>query len=95
MSFEYGSEAKSHGTLSFPGKILAPDDENLYIADSNHHRVIITSEDGEIKDIIGNGESPLAVESFEVPSGILKSDRERVGLRRSAIRQSTGNDLRW
>ncbi len=71
VSFEYGSEAKSHGTLSFPGKILAPDDGNLYIADSNHHRVIITSEDGEIKDIIGNGESPLAVESFEVPSGIL------------------------
>ena len=71
VPFEYGSEAKSHGILSFPGKILAPDDGNLYIADSNHHRVIITSEDGEVKDIIGNGESPLAVESIEVPPGIL------------------------
>ncbi len=71
VPFEYGSEAASHGVLSFPGKILAPDDGNLYIADSNHHRVIVASDDGVISEIIGNGGSPLAVDSFETPPGIL------------------------
>lgn len=71
VPFDYGSEAESHGALSFPGKILAADDSKLYIADSNHHRVIVTSEDGEVSDIIGNGESPLALESFAPPPGVL------------------------
>ncbi len=71
VPFEYGSEAESHGTLSFPGKILAPDEGNLYIADSNHHRIVVASESGDIIDTIGNGESPLAVDSFDLPPGIL------------------------
>ena len=71
VAFDYGSEAAKHRTLSFPGKILAPEDGNLYIADSNHHRVIVATDDGKVTDIIGNGESPLAVESFETPPGIL------------------------
>ena len=71
VPFEYGSEAKSHGALSFPGKILAADDGNLYVADSNHHRVIVANEDGEVSEVVGNGESPLAHESFEPPPGVL------------------------
>ena len=71
VPFEYGSEAKSHGSLSFPGKILAADDGYLYIADSNHHRVIVASEDGKVSDIVGDGKSPLALESFDPPPGVL------------------------
>ena len=71
VPFEYGSESKSHGALSFPGKILAGDDGNLYVADSNHHRVIVANEDGEVSEVVGNGESPLAHESFEPPPGVL------------------------
>ena len=71
VPFEFGSESESHGALSFPGKILAADDGNLYIADSNHHRVIVASQDGVVSDIIGNGESPLALESFDPPLGVL------------------------
>ena len=71
VPFEFGSESESHGALSFPGKILAADDGNLYIADSNHHRVIVASQDGVVSDIIGNGESPLALESFDPPPGVL------------------------
>ena len=71
VPFEYGSEAESHGALSFPGKMLAADDGNLYIADSNHHRVIVATEDGKVNNIIGNGESPLALESFDPPPGVL------------------------
>ena len=71
VPFEYGSAAERGGTLSFPGKILASGGDNLYIADSNHHRVIVANEDGSVTDVIGNGESPLAVESFDPPPGVL------------------------
>ena len=71
VPFEFGSEAESHGALSFPGKVLAVDDGNLFIADSNHHRAIIADEDGMITEIIGNGESPLAFESFEPQPNVL------------------------
>lgn len=71
VPFEYGYEAENHGALSFPGKILAADDGNLYIADSNHHRVLVATQDGDVSEIIGNGESPLALESFESPPGVL------------------------
>ena len=71
VPFEYGAEAESHGALSFPGKILAADNDNLFIADSNHHRVVIASKDGKVSDIIGNGESPLALESFDPLPGVL------------------------
>ncbi len=71
VSFKFGSESESHGTLSFPGKILAADDGKLYIADSNHHRVVVASQGGVVSDIIGNGESPSALESFDPPPGVL------------------------
>ena len=71
VPFEYGSDAEGSGTLSYPGKLLAADDGNLYIADSNHHRVMIASSDGIVSDIIGNGESPFALESFDPPPGVL------------------------
>ncbi len=44
--------------LSFPGKILADEASNrLFIADSNHNRIVITTLDGVVIDIIGNGQS--------------------------------------
>ena len=71
VPFEYGSDAEGSGTLSYPGKLLAGDDSNLYIADSNHHRVMIASSDGIVSDIVGNGESPLALQSFDPPPSVL------------------------
>ena len=71
VPFKFGAESATHGTLSFPGKVAIGDDDRLYIADSNHHRVLVASIDGDVEQIIGNGESPLAVESFETPPGIL------------------------
>ena len=71
VPFEYGADSQGTGTLAFPGKVLAPDDGYLYIADSNHHRVIVASIDGSVEDVIGNGESPLAHESFDPPPSIL------------------------
>ena len=43
--------------LSFPGKVLADEASNrLFIADSNHNRIVITNLEGEVLDIAGNGE---------------------------------------
>src|SRR3989339_1507017 len=43
--------------LSFPGKILADEASNrLFIADSNHNRIVIANLEGEVLDIAGNGE---------------------------------------
>jgi len=44
-------------SLSFPGKILADETSNrLFIADSNHNRIVITNLEGEVLEIAGNGE---------------------------------------
>lgn len=44
-------------SLSFPGKVLADEASNLlFIADSNHNRIVITNLEGSIMDIAGNGE---------------------------------------
>jgi thiol-disulfide isomerase/thioredoxin len=43
--------------LAFPGKILADEKSGrLFIADSNHHRVVVTRLDGTLLDTIGTGE---------------------------------------
>ncbi len=42
--------------LSFPGKVLVdPAGARLFIADSGHHRVIMTDWDGEVKGFFGSG----------------------------------------
>jgi DNA-binding beta-propeller fold protein YncE len=52
--------------LSFPGKVLADEaSKRVFIADSNHNRIVITSLDGAIQEIIGNGEIGLKDGSFE------------------------------
>jgi len=43
--------------LAFPGKILADGaGDRLFIADSNHNRIVITKLDGTLVDTIGSGE---------------------------------------
>jgi thiol-disulfide isomerase/thioredoxin len=42
--------------LAFPGKVLADETQRrLFIADSNHHRVLVTNLDGVIQDVAGAG----------------------------------------
>lgn len=44
--------------LSYPGKVLADEASNrLFIADSNHNRIVIANLEGEVLDIAGNGET--------------------------------------
>ncbi|MBA2114392.1 thioredoxin-like domain-containing protein [Bremerella alba] len=67
--------------LRFPGKVLADEKSNrLFISDSNHNRIVITSLDGELQEVIGSGEigsADGAYESaqFDHPQGMaLKQD---------------------
>jgi thiol-disulfide isomerase/thioredoxin len=51
--------------LSFPGKVLAdPKGDRLFIADSNHNRIIITTKSGEVQDVAGAGEIGATDGSF-------------------------------
>ena len=49
--------------LAFPGKVLAADSK-LFIADSGHHRIVVSSLEGNVLHIIGSG-SGLKDGSFE------------------------------
>ncbi len=62
--------------LSFPGKVLADGaGKRLFIADTNHNRIIVSSFDGYVKQVIGVGEEaladgPLAQSAFNHPQGM-------------------------
>ncbi len=62
--------------LSFPGKVLADEaGGRLFIADTNHNRIIVSSFDGDVKQVIGTGEEalvdgPLAQSAFNHPQGM-------------------------
>lgn len=53
--------------LAFPGKVLASNHdgkEYLFIADSGHHRIVVTNSNGEVIHIIGNGKAGLTDGDF-------------------------------
>jgi len=55
--------------LAFPGKILADAaTDRLFIADSNHNRVVVTKLDGTLVDVIGTGDSGAADGAFDKAS---------------------------
>jgi DNA-binding beta-propeller fold protein YncE len=62
--------------LSFPGKTLADaEGKRLFIADSNHNRIIVSRFDGTCTDVIGNGKvgatnGAYAEASFNHPQGM-------------------------
>jgi len=55
-----------HSPLFFPGKVLADaDSRRLFIADSTHHRVVVTDLDGNKLAVIGGGVAGRADGDFE------------------------------
>jgi thiol-disulfide isomerase/thioredoxin len=62
--------------LAFPGKVLADGKgDRLFIADSNHNRIVVTKLDGTLIETIGTGErgatdGPAAKASFFRPQGM-------------------------
>src|SRR5206468_4022035 len=67
--------------LKFPGKILADSaGGRLFIADSNHNRIVLASLDGKLQDIVGSGEVGHAdgnydACSFNHPQGMAAIDK--------------------
>lgn len=65
--------------LSFPGKVLADEDGGrLFIADSNHNRILVSTLEGELLYAIGSGEQGLedgdfATATFSRPQGMTLS----------------------
>ena len=52
--------------LFFPGKVVADAaTDRLFIADSNHNRIVVTSLSGETKDVIGSAREDLADGNFD------------------------------
>jgi DNA-binding beta-propeller fold protein YncE/peroxiredoxin len=55
--------------LAFPGKILADEKgDRLFVADSNHNRVVVTRLDGTLLYTIGSGQRGMAGGAFEQAS---------------------------
>jgi len=62
--------------LKFPGKVLANEKTGrLFIADSNHNRIVICTLDGKLIDVAGSGaiglkNGPFASATFDHPQGM-------------------------
>ena len=64
--------------LCYPGKVLAdPVGERLFIADSGHHRVLVTDTEGQIQTVIGSGDEGFA---DGVPEGARFSNPQGMAL---------------
>jgi DNA-binding beta-propeller fold protein YncE len=47
-------------SLAFPGKVVADEQhDRLYIADTNHNRILVTTLDGQVAHVIGSGDAGL------------------------------------
>ncbi len=63
MAFDRQLEPDS--PLSFPGKVLADENSNrLFIADTNHNRIVVSSLDGHVLEVVGSGEEGLVDGSY-------------------------------
>jgi len=58
---------KMDSPLAFPGKVLADaTSRRLFIADSNHHRLVITDLEGHVQNVVGRGTAGAADGAFEL-----------------------------
>ena len=56
VEFDLERNRVKPGALRFPGKVLADEaSDRLFITDSNHNRIVITSLEGKLIDVIGSG----------------------------------------
>lgn len=76
VHFELESKKLKPTPLKFPGKLLADEpNQRLFISDSNHNRIVITSLDGKLIDVIGSGQigkqdGDFKSASFDHPQGM-------------------------
>jgi DNA-binding beta-propeller fold protein YncE len=65
LKFALEKDKFAASPLLFPGKILADEkSDRLFIADTNHNRIVVTKLDGTLLEIIGSGNASRADGSF-------------------------------
>ena len=75
----YTRPAVAETALSFPGKVLADGEGGrLFIADSNHNRIVVAGLDGAVLQVIGSGveglaDGDFAAAQFNHPQGIARA----------------------
>ncbi|MBD0268117.1 MAG: redoxin domain-containing protein, partial [Cyanobacteria bacterium Co-bin8] len=86
--------------LAFPGKVLAdPQSDTLFIADSGHHRIVITRLDGTLVAVVGSGQAGWRdgegqTAQFSSPQGMaLDSQQQRLYLADTGNHQLRQIDL--
>lgn len=66
IKFALEKDKRLKPTLAFPGKLAADEKTGrLFIADSNNNRIVVTTLQGEVKEVIGDGGIGLKDGSFE------------------------------
>jgi thiol-disulfide isomerase/thioredoxin len=76
LSFKLEKFSAPPSLLSYPGKVLADErGDRLFISDSNHNRIVITSLDGTVRDVLGDGaigakDGGFAEAEFNHPQGL-------------------------
>jgi len=76
ISFKLEKFSAPPSLLAYPGKVLADEkSDRLFISDSNHNRIIITTLDGMVLDVIGDGaigakDGSFAEAEFNHPQGV-------------------------
>ena len=106
IKFRLERSLATPGLLSYPGKVLADEkSDRLFISDSNHNRIIITSLDGAVLDVIGDGtvglhDGSFAEAEFNHPQGVALDgetlyicDTENHSIRRADLRARTVETL--
>lgn len=76
VSFDLERDRMKSGPLKFPGKLLADTAGNrLFVSDSNHNRIVVSTLDGKLIDVIGNAQigakdGSYSEASFDHPQGM-------------------------
>jgi thiol-disulfide isomerase/thioredoxin len=76
LKLELEASKAEETPLRFPGKILADEKSGrLFIADSNHNRIVVASLDGKLQTVIGSGQigrqdGNYATATFNHPQGM-------------------------
>ena len=76
MKFDLEAGKLTQTPLRFPGKILAdPNFDRLFISDSNHNRIVVTTLQGKLIETIGSGkigaqDGDFKTASFDHPQGM-------------------------
>ncbi len=78
IHFNLAMQSTKPTALRFPGKVLADaDEQRLYVADSNHNRIVVCDFQGKLIDIIGSGKvgaqnGAFDAATFNHPQGMAK-----------------------